>query len=55
MAQDVYSRVAEKMKNEQFTEDEIRIVAKAKEQISSYSKQLHPRLVCLYSFIGQGG
>ncbi|KAF9353172.1 hypothetical protein BGX34_011750 [Mortierella sp. NVP85] len=37
MAQDVYSRVAEKMKNEQFTEDEIRIVAKAKEQISSYT------------------
>ncbi|KAK3807335.1 MAG: hypothetical protein J3Q66DRAFT_89225 [Benniella sp.] len=37
MAQDVYSRVAEKMKNEQFTEDEIRTVAKAKEQISSYT------------------
>jgi thymidine phosphorylase len=37
MSQDVYSRISEKMKNEQFTEEEIKIVGKAKEQLSNYS------------------
>ncbi|KAF9901837.1 hypothetical protein BX616_002138 [Lobosporangium transversale] len=37
MSADVYSKVAEKMKQENFTEDEIRILAKAKEQLSSYT------------------
>ncbi|KAF8918003.1 hypothetical protein BGZ58_004969, partial [Dissophora ornata] len=34
---DVYSKITERMKNEQFTEEEIRIVGKAKEQLSSYA------------------
>ncbi|KAF9205775.1 hypothetical protein BGZ49_003532 [Haplosporangium sp. Z 27] len=37
MSSDVYAKISEKMKNEQFTEEEIKIVGKAKEQISSYT------------------
>ncbi|KAG0362065.1 hypothetical protein BC939DRAFT_441865 [Gamsiella multidivaricata] len=37
MSNDVYSRISERMKNEHFTEEEIRIVGKAKEQLSSYA------------------
>ncbi|KAF9412055.1 hypothetical protein BGZ94_001158 [Podila epigama] len=34
---DVYSRISEKMRNEQFTEEEIKTVEKAKNQLSSYA------------------
>ncbi|KAF9344854.1 hypothetical protein BGX26_003822 [Mortierella sp. AD094] len=37
MSSDVYTRISEKMKHEQFTEEEIKIVGKAKEQLSSYT------------------
>ncbi|KAF9193725.1 hypothetical protein BGZ51_002389 [Haplosporangium sp. Z 767] len=37
MSQDVYARISEKMKREQFTEEDIRIVQKAKGQLSSYT------------------
>ncbi|KAF9438095.1 hypothetical protein BGZ76_009788 [Entomortierella beljakovae] len=36
MSNDVYSKISERMKQEQFTEEEIRIVGRAKEQLSSY-------------------
>ncbi|KAG0251498.1 hypothetical protein BG011_007557 [Mortierella polycephala] len=37
MSQDTYAKISEKMKREQFTEEEIQIVIKAKEQLSSYT------------------
>lgn len=48
-ATDVYSRISEKMRNENFTEEEIKTVEKAKGQLSSYGKKtrsvsIHPTL-----------
>ncbi|KAG0220171.1 hypothetical protein BGX33_007120 [Mortierella sp. NVP41] len=37
MTDNVYARISEKMKNERFTEDEIKTVEKAKGQLSSYT------------------
>ncbi|KAG0003532.1 hypothetical protein BGZ80_002739 [Entomortierella chlamydospora] len=37
MSSDVYTRVSEKMKQEHFTEEQIKIVGKAKEQLSTYT------------------
>ncbi|KAF9921531.1 hypothetical protein FBU30_008410 [Linnemannia zychae] len=37
MGDNVYAKISERMKNEQFTEDEIRIVEKAKGQLSTYT------------------
>ncbi|KAG0272954.1 hypothetical protein BGZ95_011251 [Linnemannia exigua] len=37
MSDSVYTKISEKMKNERFTEEEIKIVEKAKEQLSSYT------------------
>jgi hypothetical protein len=36
---DVYSRISEKMRNESFTEEEIKTVERAKGQLSSYGKE----------------
>ena len=36
---DVYSRISEKMRNERFTEEEIKTVERAKGQLSSYGKE----------------
>ncbi|KAG0208371.1 hypothetical protein BGX28_000665 [Mortierella sp. GBA30] len=38
MSTDVYTRISERMKKENFTEEEIRVVKKAKEQLSNYTK-----------------
>ncbi|KAF9101058.1 hypothetical protein BGX27_000118 [Mortierella sp. AM989] len=38
MSNDIYTRISERMKQEHFTEEEIKIVKKAKEQISSYTR-----------------
>ncbi|KAG0067249.1 hypothetical protein BGZ90_001087 [Linnemannia elongata] len=37
MSDNVYAKISEKMKNERFTDEEIKIVEKAKEQLSSYT------------------
>ncbi|KAF9910037.1 hypothetical protein EC991_007368 [Linnemannia zychae] len=37
MSDSVYAKISEKMKNERFTDEEIKIVEKAKEQLSSYT------------------
>jgi hypothetical protein len=41
MSDSVYTKISEKMKNERFTEEEIKIVEKAKGQLSSYSMLKH--------------
>lgn len=41
MSDNVYAKISEKMKNERFTDEEIKTVEKAKEQLSSYSKHSH--------------
>ncbi|KAF9212277.1 hypothetical protein BGZ59_006961 [Podila verticillata] len=38
MSNDVYTKISEKMRHEQFTEEEIKIVEKAKDQLSTYTK-----------------
>lgn len=48
MSDNVYAKISEKMKNERFTDEEIKIVEKAKEQLSSYSKYSH--VLGLYFF-----
>ncbi|KAG0371455.1 hypothetical protein BGX24_001655 [Mortierella sp. AD032] len=37
MSDSVYTKISEKMKNERFTDEEIKVVEKAKEQLSSYT------------------
>ncbi|KAG0301560.1 hypothetical protein BGZ97_002738, partial [Linnemannia gamsii] len=37
MSDNVYAKISEKMKNERFTDEEIKTVEKAKEQLSSYT------------------
>ncbi|KAF9165436.1 hypothetical protein BGX21_000250 [Mortierella sp. AD011] len=37
MSSDVYTKISEKMKQEHFTEEQIKIVGKAKEQLSTYT------------------
>lgn len=38
MSNDVYTKISEKMRHEQFTDEEIKIVEKAKDQLSNYSE-----------------
>lgn len=38
MSNDVYTKISEKMRHEQFTDEEIKIVEKAKDQLSTYSE-----------------
>jgi hypothetical protein len=47
MSDNVYAKISEKMKNERFTDEEIKTVEKAKEQLSSYSKHFSSQPRCI--------